>query len=200
MENHIATQIFAERLRAETALLHTSLEELPISKAIISPDITLDEYATYLSLMHDVVKDTETNIMPEISAIVADLDIRRKTQLIEDDLEHLGVSKETYSKPLSHNKEVLTPAFALGIFYVVEGSSLGGRVILKNIKPSLKLDENGGAKYFTGYGAVTGSTWRSFVMVMEGYAARGNNADDIIAGANFAFGAIKKHLEENTAL
>ncbi|MGV3459200.1 MAG: biliverdin-producing heme oxygenase [Flavobacterium sp.] len=198
MENHTATQTFAERLRAETATLHTQLEELPISKAIISPDITKEEYTTYLSLMHDVVKDTEENIMPVVANIVADLDIRRKTHLIEDDLEHLGASKTVYEKPLSKG-QTLTPAFALGVFYVVEGSSLGGRVILKNIKPMLNLDENGGAKYFTGYGAVTGSTWRNFVMMTERYAEEGNNADEIIAGANYAFGAIKKHLKENTA-
>lgn len=198
MENYTATQKFSDRLRTETASLHTQLEELEISKSIISPDVTREDYTTYLSLMHDVVKDTENNILPVIAGIVKDLDIRKKTHLIEDDLKYLGAEKDSYTTPLSGQANY-TPAYALGIFYVVEGSSLGGRVILKNIKPSLNLDENGGAKYFTGYGAVTGSTWRNFVMMMEEYAAQGNNADEIVAGANFAFGAIKKHLEENTA-
>lgn len=198
MENHTAIQTVADKLRTETATLHTQLEELPISKAIISPDISISQYGTYLSLMHDVVKDTEDNIMPVISDIIADLGIRKKTHLIQDDLKYLNTPANDAKYPISTGR-TFTPAFALGIYYVVEGSSLGGRVILKNIKPALNLDENGGARYFSGYGATTGSTWRNFIMMMEAYASETNSADEIVAGANYAFGAIKKHLEENPA-
>lgn len=197
MEYHTATQTISDRLRAETATAHTQLEELPISKSIISPSVSKEEYTRYLTLMHDVVKDTEVNIAPLLGDIVTDLDNRSKVLSIEADLEYLDAGKTAFSKPLSEGM-LLTPGFALGIYYVVEGSSLGGRVILKNIKPALNLDENGGAKYFSGYGPATGSTWRNFMMMMEEYAGQNDNADEIIAGANFAFTAIKKHLEENT--
>jgi heme oxygenase (biliverdin-IX-beta and delta-forming) len=198
MENPTAIQTVTDKLRAETAKLHTQLEELPISQSIISPDITKEQYAEYLLRMHDVVKDTEENIIPVISDIVTDFETRKKTQYIQDDLKYIGKNFSENKFPLSESR-TFTPAFALGIYYVVEGSSLGGRVILKNIKPALDLDENGGARYFAGYGASTGSTWRNFIMMMEAYATKTNSADDIVSGANYAFGAIKKHLEENLA-
>ncbi|RZJ76150.1 MAG: heme oxygenase [Flavobacterium sp.] len=193
------TLTFLERLRKNTAQSHTMLEALPLSSSITKPEVTGAEYKLYLSLMADVVKDAEENIYPIISDVVKDLESRKKAHFIEADLAILNAEVKPSSLPLSKAKDIISAGFALGIMYVVEGSTLGGRVILKNIKESLGYGENNGARYFAGYGGQTGSRWKMFLEVMVEYAEKHNCEDDIIAGADFAFTAISNHFIENSA-
>lgn len=191
--DNVIVETFLDRLRKNTAVSHTQLEELPVSKSIMKPDVSSAEYITYLSLMHDVVKDAETNIFPALSAIVTDMEERNKTMLIENDLKGLGHSKTAYTT-LFEDVKNSSNAFKLGIFYVIEGSSLGGRVILKNISAVLGYDEANSASYFSGYGNQTGSHWKSFLATLVQYEDENNTGDEIIAGADFAFKTIAKHF------
>lgn len=194
MDEIVTTATFLENLRSATAQSHTNLEALPISASIMNPEVTNAEYALYLNLMHDVVKDAEKNIFPAISEIVTDLNDRNKTHLLEQDLKSLGVVKDRDIKPLSESLSAPSKGFAMGIFYVIEGSSLGGRVILKNINTVLGHDIENGAAYFGGYGGQTGSYWKNFLSMLTQYEAENNNADEIIAGADYAFNAISRHF------
>lgn len=194
MDEIVTTATFLENLRNATAQSHTNLEALPISASIMNPEVTNAEYASYLDLMHDVVKDAEENIFPAISEIVTDLNDRNKTHLLEQDLKSLGVVKDRDIKPLSESLSEPSKGFAMGIFYVIEGSSLGGRVILKNINAALGHDIENGAAYFGRYGGQTGSYWKNFLSQLTQYEAGNNNADEIIAGADYAFNTISRHF------
>lgn len=63
------------------------------------------------------------------------------------------------------------PSEALGSCYVVEGSTLGGRIILR------ELDRMGAADpelaFLDPYGSAAGSMWRSLLAVLERDGARG---------------------------
>jgi heme oxygenase len=54
-------------------------------------------------------------------------------------------------------------ASALGSLYVMEGSTLGGRIIEKNLLLRLRLLPETGGSYFAGYGKRTGQMWRDFL-------------------------------------
>ncbi|MHA3787066.1 biliverdin-producing heme oxygenase [Flavobacterium hauense] len=189
---------FLDNLRTATSQSHINLEALPISASIMNPEVTNAEYALYLRLMYDVVKDAEDNIFPAIAAVITDLKERNKAYLLEKDLKALGNFTESSSKPVSSLLDNPSIAFALGIMYVIEGSSLGGRVILKNINAALGHDIENGAAYFGGYGGQTGSYWKNFLGMLTEYETENNNADEIIAGADYAFNAISRHFSENT--
>ncbi|MFL9843361.1 biliverdin-producing heme oxygenase [Flavobacterium rhizosphaerae] len=188
---HIAE--FSKKLKESTALPHQQLEALPISKAIISPDIDKDTYIKYLTLMHDIVKDAEENIFPILNTVIPDLEQRNKTLLIQADLRFLGATYTTNSKPVS-NGNTFSTGFAMGVLYVIEGSSLGGRVILKNIEKTLGYNSSNGATYFSGYGDKTGTYWKAFINKLSEYEKENNDGEEIIKGAYYAFDAIKKHL------
>jgi heme oxygenase (biliverdin-IX-beta and delta-forming) len=194
MDNTTTAPLFLENLRNATAQSHTALEALPVSASVMNPRVDNAQYAHYLALMHDVVKDAELNIFPILSAIIPNLEARHKTAAIEADLALLGHAKSGYVKVLSGGGQNLTPAFALGIMYTVEGSSLGGRVILKNINAALGHDAQNGAQYFSGYGGQTGSMWKSFLSHLAAFEAQNNATNEIIAGANHAFDAIAAHF------
>jgi len=202
MDTTLSAPTFLEKLRAATTESHTGLETLPVSTSIMNPAVTDKEYALYLGLMHDVVKDAEENIFPVVYKNVEGLDVHPKAQFIDADLKTLGVAKAQASNPLTQNLDVaaITPAFAFGVMYVIEGSSLGGRVILKNINGALGHDSESGATYFSGYGAQTGSHWKAFLGALIQYADVNDSEEEIIAGANFAFDAISAHLTANADL
>jgi heme oxygenase len=194
----IEATTFPERLKEITSQSHKNLESLPVSVSIVSPSVTKEEYTHYLSLMHDVVKDAEENIFPQLEGVINGVSERNKTHLLENDLAALGYPKKDFKKPLSVVKDKFSDAFALGVMYVIEGSTLGGRFILKNINEALGYSAEDGAQYFAGYGNATGSHWKSFMNQMTQYEESSKNDTEIIAGANFAFDAINKHFTENT--
>lgn len=192
-----ASVIFLENLKNKTSIPHKNLESLPISKSIVDPKITIEQYGLYLSLMHDVVKNLEDKIYPIVSDIIPDLNERRKSHLLINDLKFTPIEKKIDFSPFEDAGKVSIP-FAMGMVYVVEGSTLGGRFILKNINESFGFNEEKGATYFAGYGNKTGSSWKKFLNSLTEFEAQTNSQEEIIAGATYAFDAIHKHLSKNS--
>jgi len=184
---------FLNDLKTQTADSHKKLEELPVSMSIMSPDMKIEEYAKYLNLMHDVHADTEETVFPLFSGLLDDLEQRRKKQLIEADLSYLNYDVTSFEKVFK--TENISIPFALGILYVVEGSTLGGRFILKNVSKVPQLSGDKGVSYFNGYGDKTGSFWKSFLNFLSEYEQQNNCGDAIIEGAVFAFDSIYNHFE-----
>lgn len=183
---------FLNDIKSHTADSHKKLESLPVSSSILSPAMKVSDYTHYLSLMHDVHQNTEELIYPIVSGIITDLNERRKKHLIEEDLSYLNHNK-TATKCVFDNRNITLP-FALGILYVVEGASLGGRFILKNIITVPGLDKDKGTSYFKGYGEKTGSYWKSFLNFLEAYEQKYNCGNTIIEGAVYAFDSIYNHF------
>lgn len=191
--NETVSQVsFLDKLRLSTSPLHKQLESVPLSQVIVSPEITVQKYAEYLLVMEGIVKDVEEKVYPVISNFISDIDERKKLSSIQDDLKVLGFS--VLNETIAFDADFEIPS-ALGIVYVMEGSTLGGRVILKNIEKQLGFNADNGAKYFSGYKENTGSLWKSFLFDMVQYEQQHDCGDAIIEGANFAFGIIYKHFE-----
>lgn len=184
---------FLTDIKTKTADSHKKLESLSVSASILSPDLKIEDYIHYLSLMHDVHKNTEEIVYPLLSDTIDDLEQRRKKHLIEEDLLFLNHNKTASSKVFD-TTEMSVP-FALGVFYVIEGSSLGGRFILKNIVNNPQLSNDQGVSYFKGYGDKTGSYWKNFLNVLAEYEQHNNCANSIIEGAVYAFDSIYNHFE-----
>ncbi len=70
--------------------------------------------------------------------------------------------------------------------YVLEGSTLGGKYIYKNIHAALPLDELQGAAYFNGYGADTGKRWTCFLDQLCSYVTE-ENKTQVFKGADETF-------------
>jgi heme oxygenase len=190
--------VFLGQLRGRTAALHQQLEELPLSKSLMSENISLSTYGWYLSCMKEVMKAFDNQILPQIASQIPQASDRPKYDAIEADLNHLagnGVQIQAAS-PLQM-PAMPNDAFAWGMAYVIEGSTLGGRVILKHITPKLGVTEELGARFFAGYGAGTGPMWKSFLEAMTSYALTHHAGEQIIHGALAGFGMIARHFEEN---
>ncbi|MDL5511184.1 biliverdin-producing heme oxygenase [Arenibacter sp. M-2] len=186
------SQDLLTNLKKQTAPAHKKLESLPVSSLLLSPDMEIENYTHYLYLMYNVHRDLEEKVFPLLTEIIDNIELRKKTHLIKEDLSFLNYnlpgSKSVFKDPKC------TIPFALGIMYVVEGSSLGGRYILKNIETTPGLNKGKGVSYFKGYGTKTGSKWKSFLNKLIQYENENNCENEIIEGAMFAFDSIYDHF------
>jgi len=83
-------------------------------------------------------------------------------------------------------------ARAIGSIYVMEGSTLGGRVISRALAGA-DWAPDGGLAYFNPYGAETGRMWRSFQAWADERVASGEETA-VLAGARGTFGLLQDWL------
>ncbi len=73
--------------------------------------------------------------------------------------------------------------------YVLEGSALGGQVILAAVQPRLGADIEGATSFFAGFGRHGMARWRAFTAALDAYGAAHPTAQDaVVEGAALAFG------------
>lgn len=123
-----------------------------------------------------------------VAAAVPDGDARRKLPLIARDMSALDVPPVLMPVPPTPR---LDCAAALGALYVLEGASLGGRVIARQVARDLALTPDTGLAFFHGYGDKTGEMWNAFGTALDAWVARNGLATDVIAGASAAFAALE---------
>lgn len=183
---------FVQDLRQATAPQHSQLEANEVSKRLMNPNVTVAQYAHYLSCMYPVIAFCETYIFPVIEQIIP-TDERRKLHLLDKDLAALHHAPATAAyQPLTLPVDIAT---AFGHMYVIEGSTLGGRVIVKHIHKHLGLDEHNGAAFFIGYGNATGPLWQSFMATFTEYIANTQSEAVVIAAAQDTFAAIDEYFK-----
>lgn len=106
---------------------------------------------------------------------------RRKTGLLNADLEFFGV--EPHALPMCADIPRLeSVAAAAGCMYVLEGATLGGAVIRRQLGPTLHVAPGRGGNFFASYGDRVGLMWRQFGQGLEAFAA-GAHADGAIVDA-----------------
>jgi heme oxygenase (biliverdin-IX-beta and delta-forming) len=178
-----------DRLRDETRVAHSRLDEtLGLLDRLNSPD----QRGRLLAGYHWLHRETEAKIAPFLGAI-SDLDFpaRRRSSLLAQDLAVLGHSAHL-DNPL--RLDIHTSGAAFGALYVLEGSTLGGRVILKALK--LRGASLAGLRFLDPYGDNTGERWRSFLAILEREVKSSDQKIEAVTGAlnTFAFaeGCLRK--------
>jgi heme oxygenase len=190
---------FQHQLRKATHTIHQQLENSPISRSLMDEQVILEDYLFYLQCMKDVVKLFDEWILPQIRGILPDADARRKLPAILHDIQTL--QEETITlKPVVPlpMPEIPNIARAMGMAYVIEGSTLGGRIILKRVSERLQLNSPECTSFFTGYSEQTGSMWKSFMDALTAYAINQHQQEEIIAGAVECFTMIHSHFMQNS--
>lgn len=119
---------------------------------------------------------------------------RRRLPLLKKDLEALGLGEAALAgvpECPAASDLVDTAGRALGSIYVMEGSTLGGKVITKALSAAPWLPP-GGFSFFNPYGDETGARWREFVAFAE--TASPTATDEIVQGAVDTFRQLRLWL------
>lgn len=178
-------------LKDVTRESHLALErQMPLLDAALHPDT----YRLMVQQLFTYHRPLEAALLA--SSGFADLGIayaeRAKTARLARDLEVLGSSAHDIEQlrdceslpPLAHSSHIF------GCLYVLEGATLGGQIVSRHLRASLGLTAESGASYFSGYGVDTGPRWKAFCAVLTAYAARADDQNDIVAGANATYATL----------
>jgi heme oxygenase (biliverdin-IX-beta and delta-forming) len=155
---------------------------------ILDGDATVDEYARYLAAMlgfHAPIEDRFA-ADPLLDAAGFAAISRRKSHFLTHDLNHIAPCAHATLR-CSALPEAATLAGQLGIAYVIEGSTLGGKFILAHLPPALAPLRGTATAFLEGYGAATGAYWRRFGAIVEQVITTAEAEAEAIAGARDTF-------------
>lgn len=180
-----------DRLRRETRPHHDRLEANPRLQRLHASDLSLGEYATLIRDQAAFYEPLETALAarPEWGTYGFDFQARLKTPLLERDLVYLS-SHIAVPTLVGAPDPPAVPDFsaAVGCLYVLEGATLGGQGIARDVHAALGLTPDTGLAFYTAYGDAHGRMWRAFRMVVEDWAAAGAvDPDAVVEGARSTF-------------
>ena len=148
--------------------------------------------------MYSFVKGFEQYTYPKLSQHFLNINDREKALFIEEDLKALGIAfeKHTLLEETFFRDTYSDVYLAAGALYVLEGSTLGGQIIVKHLHkamPSIFVN----TAYFSGYQQKTGSMWKEFLHQLTALPQSMQQEQQIIIGAITTFKIIDGLLSNN---
>ncbi len=151
-----------QRLKEKTKAYHQQIERAPLLNQLINASINIAGYHELLKQFHAYIVPCESIILS--SSWSSLLDNRAKTSILTCDLLDLGI---TNNKKCTVLPPLITREQIMGYLYVMEGSTLGGKIIAKVLQAQLGLTAQYGARYFNGYGSNTVNMWENFCHLLN---------------------------------
>ena len=180
------------RLQRATQDLHRSVE---CHFALAGRVWTEDAYRRLLQRLWGIYAPLEQALTPldwqDTGIVMRD---RRKLFWLNADLAHLGMDQKAIAQLeiCGDLPCVDGPAAGLGALYVLEGSTLGGQVILRTLQPQLGISPQAGGQFFASYGRDIGEKWRDYLAALEQFGERPEAADTIECAALDTFAAFDR--------
>jgi heme oxygenase len=153
-------------LKIATQQQHLQTEQVYSMKRLFADDYTLAEYSQHLQKMYGYF----SVIDPFILQILRSENLQHfsfnsfKQTWLKQDLYHLGLSENDLAilPQISVPTYINTPSQALGVCYVLEGSSLGNQVIFKQLSQHFAEIAADKLRFYQGHGQQTRSKWQQF--------------------------------------
>lgn len=176
-----------QKLKEATRSQHEGLES---AVDVMSESLAIDDYTKLLTKFYRFYLPVERELAKlDLESAGYRLSERRKVPRLEEDLEFLGVL-ETAQKTVEPFSGVPRPgdiAEAFGVLYVLEGATLGGRIIDRHLREHLGVEPGKGGSFFNGYGTRTGEMWKEFGQTVQEYADKHGGEDRMIDLAKQTF-------------
>lgn len=148
------------RLKESTAALHQEAER---HVHLLDPGATVNDYIGYLRAFHAFHAAAEPHLRA-LNASGFESSGRARAALACEDLAALGAEPGPACAWSPARADV--PSL-LGVAYVLEGSTLGGRFILAKVPPSIAALRGHATRFLEGHAAETGARWRAFGAIVE---------------------------------
>lgn len=180
-----------ERLRRETSAEHARLEGVT---RMMAPDLTVRDYQRYLMEMWAVHAAVEPRLagIDGLAAVLPDIEERRRLPFLELDLAELGTPPGELAALSLHRPQIPCDgvAEALGVLYVLEGATLGGRLIRQHLAGIPGLHLGAATRYLDAYPNV-GPLWKRFGTAVNAYGdAHPEAGSTLVASAVATFRAL----------
>jgi heme oxygenase len=180
------------KLKSGTIHQHQSMEKVV---PIFRKEFTREAYVELLESFLGFFEPVERNLaaIQGWQKIGLNINERMRASLLRKDLAAL---RQDDSETRAFAECVKLPRLAsmedaLGCMYVLEGSTLGGQFIYRELLSRFGITPETGSKFFYGYGAQSGAMWKQFSECLSNYAQGIENQDKIVVSAVATFDAFE---------
>jgi heme oxygenase len=187
-----------QRLKTETRPHH---ERTEAAVRLLDPGLSPAGYRRHLEALYGFYVPLELLLARRLEDAGPALraEERWKAPLLEADLRGLGHDDASLARlPHCDGLPALPGlAEALGCFYVLEGSTLGGQLLLRHLTRHFVGRSVGDFTFFRAYGDAVGPMWRAFGEALTQAATRADSAAfdaRVIQGAAATFDAFEAWL------
>jgi len=184
-------------LRAATAEAHAGIEALPLMLRLTSEGVALADYRHYLRAMAEVYAPLEGALYAALDPAVRErLGVTPKLPALLADLREQGID---WRPDTARSASVAARSLdaLVGGLYVLEGATLGGRTIARQLRRRLDPRALGGATFLDFHGERTGAAWRAFCAALDALRLEGRlDQAALIDGALATFADIHQQLKD----
>ncbi len=189
----------SSRLKSETRKYHDDLE---LSMMNVLADITIDGYIDLLCSLYGYYKPLEDMTAPLLRTAKPQIEIdkRLKVPFLIRALRalHAADARRHRLATCSQLPSASTVEDALGIHYVLEGSTLGGQLIARHLRRILPSLPDGAFDFFLPYGAEAGPMWRGFLQTLDDHCQTPAQEEAVVLSGITMFLSLKSWLFTET--
>jgi heme oxygenase len=183
----LGLDVMAE-LKLSTAEQHKGVEQL---MPFFRERFTQQQYARTLELFLGFFEPIEQRLRSVLEETLSETDLsrRQRSHFLRADLLALGISVDEIAKlPRCRDLPELSNRYhGLGCMYVLEGSTLGGQVIGRELVRRFGIGETSGASFFLSHGPLVGEMWKDFCVTVRSQVDSVDGRESALRAANDTF-------------
>jgi heme oxygenase (biliverdin-IX-beta and delta-forming) len=181
-----------EQLKAATQKQHSTLES---QLDLLRPDLTREGLRRVLEKFYGYYLPCERELAEQPDELQEFFAARFKTPQLASDLRYLGHTDESIAAlPLATVASANSIARTLGRWYVIEGSTLGGRLLSERFEKMFGLSRGQGGSFFNCYGDRVGVMWKDYCRLLEQHACPSTDPE-VIQAAEETFKSLGEWLK-----
>ena len=179
------------QLRERTAPLHREIETLLRLPDTIRSRADYQDWLSRFLGLYDPLEGLFA-AFSDWDSLGLSMSSRGHTSCLVEDLVALGIDpRDPPRADPALLPDLPTFAHALGALYVIEGATLGGRLILRDLEPRVGAPIAGATRFFGGRGETVGPMWQNFRAALDEFCLRQPRlCDDVVIGAERTFRAM----------
>jgi len=188
--------MISELLKEETKSLHAQTEKSLNAKRIFSPDFTLEEYQEILCILyaaHVALESRLDTIKDPLLFEFYQKHYQPQYPLIKKDLDHLGATDSAKGYVTKFN---ITDTQAIGVIYVLKGSSMGAKFINKQLENTTAEWPRFSGEFYSVSASQTMEDWKNFCSSLENLNFSRKEIEEVVEGAREAFRTFIRSSEE----
>lgn len=171
-------------LKKRTRTLHEKVEDRMMSRQMLQAGFTMQQYLDILRIQLYFYARHEELVFKAASSILPSevLDDRMKFNKLVMDAADLELELPAMTTGIDKK-----PGESLGWLYVMEGSMLGGQVIVRSLMKNNEIRKSGAVRFYRGYGEQTGTKWLEFKNAIDELEVDPAERSEVLEGAIDAF-------------